>query len=132
MKPLLAALALLLVFPTWAEMPAPGEFGAMDDPRYCGEPARYANGVIKRSAAVRAAFARVFPCPGTLNPSDLYCVGFSIDHTIPLSRGGCDTVANMTWLPDPIKTCTVWWCKDRWELKYHSLPRQPIAPPEAP
>ncbi len=122
---------LLLALPAWAELPLPGEFGAIDDPRYCGEPERYTNGTIKRKYAVRTAFARVFPCPTSLNPSDLFCEGFAMDHTIPLARGGCDSVANLTWIADPAKSCTAWYCKDRWELRYHDLPRQRIQP-EAP
>lgn len=105
-----------------AQLPAPGQPGAVDDPRYCGEPKRTGSGKIYRSRLELRAFAEVFPCPSTLKhlPS---CPGWAIDHTIPLASGGCDSIANMSWLPDPIKSCAGKTCKDRWERTYHALPR---------
>lgn len=44
---------------------------------------------------------------------------WQVDHTIPLSEGGCDTVVNMQWLPKVIKTCADANCKDRWERKVY-------------
>lgn len=98
---------------------------AINDPRYCGEPSRDVNGHIKRSRVVLREFAKVFPCPSTLKPSPS-CPGWAIDHTIPLASGGCDTQVNLTWLPDEIKSCKSSVCKDRWERKYHSNPRQKV------
>lgn len=132
MKRLAASLALLLLaacllVPLFAlaQLPAPGQPGAINDPRYCGEPARDANGVIKRNRAVLRAFAKVFPCPSTLQPAPS-CPGWAIDHTIPLASGGCDSPANLTWLPDAIKRCAEPACKDRWERIYHATPRRRI------
>lgn len=122
-------LTLLVCAPgVHAQLPSAGSLMAPIDPRYCGEPPRYANGKIKRSSKVRNDFANVFPCPATLQPTTV-CPGWSIDHTIPLASGGCDTVANMSWLNNEIKTCPGKACKDRWERKYHGLPRQPVTLP---
>lgn len=71
------------------------------------------------------SFVKVFPCPATLEES-YSCPGFAIDHTIPLSMGGCDSQVNLTWLPDLIKSCGSPECKDRWERKYHDRPRQAV------
>lgn len=127
-KAILLLAALIAYNPVWAAFPAPGEAGAPNDPRYCGEPERYANGTIKRSRAALLAFVRVFPCPATLEPSTV-CAGWAVDHIVPRASGGCDIPANMQWLPDQIKSCPGTVCKDRWERKYHSLPRQSIPTP---
>jgi len=116
-----AALFMLVVVQAFAQLPPPGAPGAPDDPRYCGEPARDASGRIKRSRAELRAFVAVFPCPTTLEHSTS-CPGAAIDHTWSLAKGGCDTIANMTWLPDKIKSCAGKFCKDRWERKYYGVP----------
>jgi len=108
-----------------AQLPSPGELGAINDPRYCGEPARTAAGRIIRSRAVLNDFAKVFPCPTTLAPI-ASCPGWQIDHVIPLASGGCDSQVNLHWLPVQIKTCALPACKDRWERKYHAMPRQAV------
>lgn len=108
-----------------AELPAPGTQGAPTDPRYCGEPARYADGTIKRSRAVLRAFTQVFPCPATLEPSTT-CDGWAINHIVPLASGGCDAPINLMWLPDSIKSCSKDACVDRWERTYHAIPRRPV------
>lgn len=125
MKAFVLALTLFALN-AFAQLPAPGDPGAPADPRYCGEPARTADGRIKRDRAVLRRFAQVFPCPSTLElrPS---CPGWAIDHVIPLASGGCDAPINLQWLPDSIKSCTAAGCKDRWERAYHGQPRQPIA-----
>lgn len=122
-----AALLLLLALcpPAYAVLPAPGEPGAPKDRRYCGEPARWANGVIKRSEAAKQKFAEVFPCPPTQVPLPS-CTGWQIDHVIPRASGGCDSQENMQWLPLGIKTCAHPACKDRWERTYHAIPRQAV------
>lgn len=117
-------LLLFLAMPVYAVLPAPGEPGAVNDPRYCGEPERYSDGRIKRSAAVLRDFAEVFPCPGTLVSSPVGCTDWQINHTIPLASGGCDSVLNLSWMPLQIKTCSESWCVDRWERTYHSIPRR--------
>lgn len=117
--------ALLLSTQVFAQLPAPGEPGAINDLRYCGEPARYDSGRIKRSGTVLREFAKVFPCPSTLEPV-ISCEGWQIDHVIPLASGGCDSAINLQWLPLSIKTCSDKSCKDRWERIYHALPRRSI------
>lgn len=125
MKHLLVALALLVACSAQATLPMPGEPGAINDPRYCGEPERTKEGKIKRSRVLLRNFAKVFPCPSTLaaTPS---CVGWAIDHVIPLADGGCDAQINLQWLPDTIKSCAGHECKDRWERIYHGWPRKAI------
>lgn len=121
----LALLLVTAISTATAGLPSPGEAGAIDDPRYCGEPERTKAGKIKRSQTVLKQFTKVFPCPATLEQSAT-CAGWAIDHTIPLASGGCDSIANLTWLPDQIKSCSSNACKDRWERKYHAMPRQAV------
>ncbi len=123
-------IAILVVLPSLAlaHLPAPGEPGAINDLRYCGEPARSADGKIKRSRVVLREFAEVFPCPATLLPVTS-CSGWHINHTIPLASGGCDSQLNLQWLPVQIKTCARPWCVDRWERTYHAMPRKAIVLP---
>lgn len=120
----LIALVLLLPAFALAHLPQPGHPNAPKDARYCGEPARDANGRILRSKKVLRDFARVFPCPATLKPTPS-CKGWAIDHVIPLASGGCDSQANLQWLPNVLKSCAGN-CKDRWERKYHATPRQRV------
>ena len=90
-----------------------------DDPRYCGPPARDANGTIIRSSAVLREFKKLHPCP---NPDETRCPGWQIDHVIPLVCGGCDTIMNLQWMPVEIKTCALSTgvpCKDRWEQRVY-------------
>lgn len=95
------------------------------DIRYCaGEPQRYADGTIKRSAKVLREFKLRHPCPVT-GLSTGACEGWAIDHVIPRASGGCDEVFNMQWLPVQIKSCAGQFCKDRWERRVylpHTLP----------
>lgn len=119
-----ALLLLALCLPAYAALPAPGELGAPNDKRYCGEPKRNVDGSIKRNPAVIRDFKKVFPCPTTLLPGA--CPQLQVNHTIPLASGGCDSVANMTWLPVQVKTCAQPWCIDRWERTYHAIPRQAV------
>ncbi len=126
MKIKISALTLvLLACPVFAQLPAPGEPGAINDPRYCGEPVRAADGRIKRSRQVLREFVQVFPCPATLLPVPS-CKGWQLDHVLPLASGGCDAALNLQWLPMPIKTCAADSCKDRWERIYHAQPRQAV------
>lgn len=78
--------------------------------RYCGEPKRNAAGNIRRNSAVIRQFERLYPLPSGYARSD-----WQVDHVIPLSKGGCDSVSNAQWLPESIKTCVDDNCKDRWE-----------------
>ena len=125
MKTTFLLVAALLAWPAFAQLPAPGQPGAVNDARYCGEPERTASGRIKRDPVVLRQFAKVFPCP---EPQDGIngCPGWSIDHVIPLATGGCDTAVNLQWLPNSIKSCGDPDCKDRWERIYHAIPRRKV------
>lgn len=100
--------------------------GHLVETRYCGQPKRDASGEIIRSTAVRDAFQRIHLCPSTKMATGS-CPGWRKDHIVslgakhPVLGGGCDSVANMQWLPVEIKTCSQWYCKDRWELWVYSL-----------
>ena len=89
--------------------------------RYCGTPARNADGSIKRSTAVLNAFKRAHPCPATGLTTGA-CPGWAVDHVIPLVACGCDSVSNMQWLKNEIKSCAGDVCKDRWERKINQCP----------
>lgn len=80
------------------------------DSRFCGEPERYANGVIKRNPAVVAEFERLYPLPPQFSREK-----FQVNHAIPRVCGGCDTIENMIWMAVPAKTCAEWYCQDRHE-----------------
>lgn len=51
---------------------------------------------IRRSAAARAAFRRLRPCPPTGRTTGV-CPGYVIDHVVALKRGGADHPSNMQW-----------------------------------
>lgn len=86
--------------------------------RYCGKPKRNADGVIIRSTSVKAQFKKFHPCPSTgLNSGA--CSGWAVDHIIPLVSCGCDSVINMQWLPNEIKSGAGILPKDRWEQKVY-------------
>lgn len=102
--------------------------GPFDETRYCGEPKRAADGTLVRSQAVVSAFRKLHPCPRTGKTSGA-CVGWQVNHTIPLACGGCDAVSNMQWLPVQIKTGWQDWNIDRFERKINaSSPPQPNTP----
>ena len=112
-------LACLLLLPAMA---------SADDARRCytdrSQIPRAADGSIKRSTAVRAAFVRLYPCPATGEVSGA-CPGWAVDHVIPLAVGGCDAVENAQWLPTAIKSCAGSAgvpCKDRWEIRVYTRP----------
>ncbi len=93
------------------------------DYRICGEPARDKQGVIIRSTKVKNAYRKIHPCPanGSTNGAEA-CPGWAINHIIPMASGGCDSVINMAWMPDQIKSCSSQYCIDRWERKYYGNP----------
>lgn len=95
--------------------------------RYCGAPERDAAGKIKRSQAVLRAFQRIYPCPSTGLKTGA-CPGWAINHTIPLACGGCDSLANLDWMPDRIKSCAEPWCRDRWERQVYDRPTDTDTP----
>lgn len=86
----------------------------LHEPRYCGAPARLADGSIKRRSDVLTAFKKVHPCPSNGQKNGT-CPGWAIDHVIPLACGGCDAVGNLQWLPNSIKSAAGVDAKDRWE-----------------
>lgn len=120
---------LLLLWPVlaFAEYPVSEHtLTQFEEQRYCGEPARSADGSIKRSTAMLAAFKRAHPCPST-GLTYGACAGWSVDHVIPLACGGCDSVSNAQWLPLSIKSCAVSagiLCKDRFERVIYCQPMQ--------
>jgi hypothetical protein len=91
--------------------------------RICGEPVRNADGTIRRRADVMYAFQKQHPCPATGLKTGA-CPNWAKDHVIPLACGGCDSVNNMQWLPNPIKSAAGIWPKDRWERKVNCIPQQ--------
>ena len=96
---------------------------ALQEQRYCGPPVRTADGSIRRRSDVLTAFNKVHPCPAT-GLSSGACPGWHRDHIIPLSACGCDAVSNLQWLPVEIKTCKGDYCKDRWERKVYTCPKE--------
>jgi hypothetical protein len=94
------------------------------DVRYCGTPARDFDDGITRKRDVLRAFQRLYPCPATGKQTGA-CPGWAKDHVIPLAVGGCDSVSNLQWLPDEIKSCAGKICKDRWERIVYRLPDDP-------
>lgn len=90
-----------------AGLPAPGTPGAPADSRYCGEPARAADGRILRDRSVVRRFIATWP-----RPQDGRV--WYVDHVIPLAVGGCDMGHNLQWLPADLKNCPGT-CKDRFE-----------------
>lgn len=109
MKALLAVTALLCAVTVGnAQIPATTEV------RYCGPPARLADGTIRRRSDVVAAFRKTHPCPATGLRTGA-CSGWAIDHVIPLACGGCDAVGNLQWLPTLLKSASGTLPKDRWE-----------------
>lgn len=117
---------LLVPLPLLAQIPlSEHPVTLLEEQRYCGEPSRTADGSIKRSAAMLAAFRRIHPCPVTGLTSGS-CPGWSIDHVIPLACGGCDSVSNAQWLPLAIKSCAGTVCKDRFERLIYCHPMQVV------
>lgn len=110
--------------------------GWAQDARYCGPPARDADGTILRSRELLRDFQAVYPCPANGKASGA-CPGWFKDHIVPLVCGGCDSLENLQWLPGPIKTCAGTVCKDRWERRVYcrhvpTPPPVPIQPEPTP
>ena len=116
---LIVFIGWLLIELPWCTLCHAAEPWQTQETRYCGPPVRDAAGNIKRSTAVLNAFKRAHPCPANGQTSGA-CPGWAINHTIPLACGGCDSVANLDWMPDQIKSCAADWCRDRWERKVYA------------
>lgn len=110
-----AALGVVMLIASASVLAAP-EPWQLQETRYCGAPARNADGSIKRSTAVLNAFKRIHPCPVNGMTTGA-CPGWAIDHIIPLAACGCDSIPNLQWLKNEIKSCPGEDCKDRWERK---------------
>lgn len=98
---------------------------AVEDPRYCGPPARDADGTIKRSRQVLRDFQRIHPCPST-GKTHGKCDGWAINHTIPLSACGCDSIENLAWMPSVLKSGPGTLPVDRWERRIYKCPGSAI------
>lgn len=109
----LLLLVLFLAF-AWNIVTSAMAAGHLIETRYCWPIVRDANGVIVRSASVTREFQKQHPCPVTGLTYGV-CPGWQKNHIIPLACGGCDHVNNMMWTPVEIKTCTAWYCIDRFE-----------------
>ena len=110
MRQIILLLCLIIVLPALAN--------PLLETRYCGPPKRNATGEIIRRADVLAAFQKIHPCPSTGLTSGA-CMGWQKNHVIPLACGSCDEVSNLAWFPVQIKTCTNWYCVDRFERKIY-------------
>ena len=110
MRKIILILCFLTILPVMAN--------PLLETRYCGPPKRNANGEIIRRADVLAAFQKIHPCPSTGLTTGA-CAGWQKNHVIPLACGSCDEVSNLAWLPTIIKTCTAWYCIDRFERKIY-------------
>jgi hypothetical protein len=89
------------------------------DHRICYNNSKNTDGSYKRDSQVPRKYQLIVPCPSTGLTTGA-CNGWSVDHVRPISRCGCDSVDNVQWLKNTIKSCTGSDCKDRWELKIYS------------
>lgn len=96
--------------------------GPLDETRCCVVPVLNPDGTNKRSAAVLAAFQKIWPCPSTGLKTGA-CPGWQKDHVLPLECGGKDEVSNIAWMPTVVKAGRGTLPKDRWERKIYCSPR---------
>lgn len=99
----------------------------LDEARYCGEPKRDASGQIVRSQAVIAAYRKLVACPSTLRYTGT-CPGWALNHTWPLVCGGCDSVSNLAWMPNVLKSGPGAFPIDRWEQKVYCDRKRALVP----
>lgn len=114
---LISVFSFAAIFAIMVLIAGPGcaKANIFQETRYCTiSPKRNSDGTIFRRADVLREFKKIHPCP-TTKLSKGPCNGYAIDHIIPLSVGGCDSVHNLQWLPNSIKSCANPMCKDRWE-----------------
>jgi hypothetical protein len=109
-------LAVLMV--AWVTIAQAADPADMIDTRCCVKPERDKHGEIKRSRSVVAAFRSLYACPST-GRREGACPGWSADHVIPLKCGGRDSVSNLQWLPNAIKSGSGVLPKDRWERRVY-------------
>jgi hypothetical protein len=70
---------------------------------------RDAQGHIARDPRALSSFKKQHPCPST-GKTYGSCPGYTVDHVVPLKRGGADAPSNMQW-----QTNAAAKAKDRWE-----------------
>jgi hypothetical protein len=93
--------------------------GPLDETRCCvAEIKRDAGGKIIRRADVLRAFRDLYPCPATGQTRGA-CPGWALNHTIPLACGGFDSVANLSWAPNVLKSGPGYLPIDRWERRIY-------------
>lgn len=68
---------------------------ALIDYKMCGKVIRNNEGEINRRQDVIVAYRKLYPCPSTGKHYGA-CPNWSLDHTVPLACGGCDSVTNLT------------------------------------
>ena len=121
MKTTILLVAALLAWPALAQLPAPGQPGALTETRYCGAPVRNADGTIKRDPKVIYAYRKANACPTTGKFGMGACPKWSLNHPKPLACGGCDKVDNLIWMRNDVKKLV-----DSYERKISaSTPPQP-------
>lgn len=99
----------------------------LDEARYCGDPVRDARGQIVRSAAVIGAYRKLVACPSTLKFTGA-CPGWALNHTWPLVCGGCDSVSNLAWMPNVLKSGPGAFPVDRWEQLVYCDDKRRLVP----
>jgi len=109
-------LAVLMI--AWVTIAQSAEPVDLIETRCCVQPERDKDGKIKRSRSVVAAFRARYACPST-GRHEGACPGWSVDHVIPLTCGGLDSVSNMQYLPNAIKSGPGTLPKDRWERRVY-------------
>lgn len=102
-------------------------FPALQDVRYCGAPPRDASGQIIRRADVIRAYRQEVPCPSTGLKTGA-CPGWALNHTWPLICGGCDSVSNLAWMPNVLKSGAGDLPTDRWEQKVYCPDQRRLVP----
>jgi hypothetical protein len=70
---------------------------------------RDSHGKIARDPRQLSAFKKQNPCPAT-GKTYGSCPGYTVDHVIPLKRGGPDSPSNMQWQTNEAAKA-----KDKWE-----------------
>ena len=70
---------------------------------------RDSHGKIARDPRELSAFKKQHPCPAT-GKTYGSCPGYTVDHVVPLKRGGADAPYNMQWQTEAAAKA-----KDKWE-----------------
>jgi hypothetical protein len=109
-------LAVLMI--AWVTIAQAADPVDLIDTRCCVTPERDKRGEIKRSRSVVTAFRARYACPST-GRHEGACPGWSADHVVPLACGGRDSVTNLQWLPNAIKSGAGTLPKDRWERRVY-------------